>query len=136
MDTLSAMGLCAEVGDCQRFEKPAQLSAYLGLLPAEYTTDSKRRLGSITKAGSSHARRLLVEAAWHYRRPPRVGETLERRQRGLPPDVIAVAWRCQQRLHDRYRVLRLERGKPAGVVTIAAARELVGFLWEAATLDC
>ena len=135
IDTLTAIGLCAEVGDFARFEKPAKLSAFLGIVPAEYTTDTKRRLGSITKAGSSHARRLLVEAAWHYRRHPRVGETLERRQRGVDPRVIEIAWRCQQRLFERQRKLRVERGKPAGVVTIACARELACFTWEAATLD-
>lgn len=135
IDTLTAMGLCAEIGDWHRFAKPSQLTAYLGIVPAEYTTDSKRRLGSITKAGSSHARRLLVEAAWHYRRPPRVGETLERRQREIAPEVIAVAWRCQRRLYDRHRVLREQRNKPAGVANIAVARELACFLWEAATLN-
>lgn len=96
IDTLTAMGLCAEIGDWGRFAKPSQLSAYLEIVPAEYKTDSKRRLGAITTAGSSHARRLLVEAAWHYRRTPRVGEVLERRQRGIDPRVVDVAWRCQQ----------------------------------------
>ena len=135
IDTLSAFGLCAEIGDFARFAKPGQLTAYVGIVPAEYTTDSKRRLGSITKAGSSHARRLLVEAAWHYRRPPRVGETLKRRQRGVDPRVLAIAWRCQQRLYDRHRKLRDERRKPAGVVNIACARELACFVWEAATIN-
>jgi transposase len=135
LDTLSALGLCAEIGDFKRFARPSQLSAYVGIVPAEYTTDSKRRLGSITKTGSAHARRLLVEAAWHYRRAPRVGETLERRQRGVDPRVIQIAWRAQQRLYQRYRVLRDERHKPAGVATIACARELLSFIWEAARLD-
>ena len=135
IDTLTAFGLCAEIGDFARFAKPAQLSAYLGIVPAEYTTDSKRRLGSITKAGSSHARRLLVEAAWHYRGAPRVGEVLERRQRGIDPRVVAIAWRCQHRIYDRHRTLRDVRRKPAGVVNIACARELACFVWEAATLD-
>ena len=134
VDTLTAIGLCVEVGDFRRFPKPAKLSAYLGIVPTEHTTDSKRRLGSITKAGSSHARRLLVEAAWHYRRPPRVGEALERRHRGIDPAVIDVAWRCQQRLFQRHTALR-ERRKPAGVTNIAVARELASFLWEAATID-
>lgn len=134
IDTLSAMGLCTEVGDFRRFDKPSKLSAFLGIVPAEYTTDSKRRLGSITKAGSSHARRLLVEAAWHYRRTPRVGETLERRHRGVDPAVVDVAWRCQQRLYKRHTDLA-ERRKPPGVANIAIARELACFLWEAATLD-
>lgn len=134
IDTLSAFGLCAEIGDFARFAKPTQLSAYLGIVPSEHTTDTKRRQGAITKAGSSHARRLLVEAAWHYRRHPRVGATLERRQRGVDPRVVQIAWRCQQRLFERQRALRLGRGKPPGVVNIACARELACFLWEAATL--
>ena len=134
-DTLErAIGLCAEVGDFRRFDKPTKLGAYVGIVPAEYTTDSKRRLGSITKAGSSHARRLLVEAAWHYRRPPRVGEKLERRHRGIDPAVIEIAWRCQRRLYERHTALAARR-KPAGVTNIAVARELACFLWEAATLD-
>jgi transposase len=132
--TLSAVGLCCEVGDFTRFTKPAQLAAFLGIVPAEYTTDSKRRLGSITKAGSSHARRLLVEAAWHYRRLPATGTTLARRQQGIDPRVVAIAWRAQVRLHKRYTQMKA-RNKPAGVITIANARELACFCWEAATLD-
>jgi transposase len=95
----------------------------------------KRRQGSITKAGPSHARRLLVEAAHHYRRRPIVGETLARRQAGADPRVIAIAWRAQQRLYQRWNHLRDQRRKPAGVVVVACARELATFLWEAATLD-
>lgn len=132
--TLSAVGLCCEIGDFHRFAKPAQLAAFLGIVPTEYTTDSKRRLGSITKAGSSHARRLLVEAAWHYRRLPATGTTLARRQAGIDPRVIAIAWRAQIRLHKRYTQMKA-RNKPAGVITIANARELACFCWEAATLD-
>ena len=132
--TLSAVGLCCEVGDFQRFAKPAQLTAFLGIVPAEYTTDSKRRLGSITKTGSSHARRLLVEAAWHYRRLPATGTTLARRQDGIDPRVIAIAWRAQVRLPKRYSQMKA-RNKPIGVITIANARELACFCWEAATLD-
>jgi transposase len=65
VDTLSAVGLCAEVGDFHRFARAEQLMSYVGLVPAENTTGQQRRLGSITKTGSAHARRLLVEAAWH-----------------------------------------------------------------------
>jgi transposase len=134
IDTLSAAGLCAEVGDWHRF-RPKQLSGFLGIVPSEHTSDQKRRQGSITKAGSTHARRLLVEAAHHYRHRPTIGDTLARRQRGQDPRVIAVAWRAQRRLHQRWSVLRSERHKPAGVVAIACARELAAFCWEAATLD-
>lgn len=134
IDTLSAAGLCAEIGDWQRFG-PKQLSGFLGIVPTEHTSDLKRRQGSITKAGSTHARRLLVEAAHHYRHRPFVGEALARRQHGQDPRVIGIAWRAQRRLHQRWQVLAGQRRKPAGVVAIACARELAAFCWEAATLD-
>lgn len=85
IDTLSAAGLCAEIGDFRRFAKPTQLAGYLGITPSERTSDEKRRQGQITKAGSKHARRLLVEAAHHYARKPVVGTTLRRRQEGQDP---------------------------------------------------
>jgi transposase len=135
IDTLSAAGLAAEVGDFARFERPSRLAGFLGIVPSEHTSDSKRRQGSITKAGPGHARRLLVEAAHHYRYPPRVGEKLARRQQGQDARVLEVAWRAQRRLHQRWQHLYQQRRKPAGVVAIACARELAAFLWEAATLD-
>jgi transposase len=133
IDTLSAAGLCAEVSDWGRF-RPKQLSGFLGIVPSEHTSDQKRRQGSITKAGSIHARRLLVEAAHHYRHRPAV-DGLARRQHGQDPRVIEISWRAQRRLHQRWQVLRVQRRKPAGVVAIATARELAAFCWEAATLD-
>jgi len=135
IDTLSAAGLAAEVGDFARFPKPTMLAGFLGMVPSERTSDQKRRQGAITKAGPPHARRLLVEAAHHYRHHPFVGETVARRQQGQDPRVVAVAWRAQRRLHQRWQHLHGRRGKPAGVVAIACARELAAFLWEAATLD-
>jgi transposase len=134
IDTLSAAGLCAEVGHWQRF-RPKQLSGFLGIVPTEHTSDTKRRQGSITKAGPVHARRLLVEAAHHYRHRPSVGHSLARRQHGQDPRVIEISWRAQRRLHQRWLVLRTQRRKPAGVVAIACARELAAFCWEAATLN-
>jgi transposase len=135
IDTLSAAGVCAEIGDWARFRKPTLLSGFLGIVPSEHTSDARRRQGAITKAGPPHARRLLVEAAHHYRHRPRIGEALARRQHGQDPRVIAIAWRAQRRLHARWQRLHGERRKPAGVVAIAVARELAGFCWEAATLD-
>jgi transposase len=135
IETLSAAGVCAEVGDFHRFPRPALLSGFLGIVPSERTSDLKRRQGSITKAGPGHARRLLVEAAHHYRHRPAIGETLARRQAGQDPRIIEIAWRAQRRLHQRWQRLHSERRKPAGVVAIAVARELTAFLWEAATLD-
>jgi transposase len=133
IDSLSAAGLCAEVGDFSRF-RPKQLSGFLGVVPSERTSDTKRRQGGITKTGSGHARRLLVEAAHHYRHHPAIGDALAKRQDGQDPRVIAVSWRAQRRLHQRWRTLHAHRRRPAGVVAIACARELAAFCWEAATL--
>jgi transposase len=135
IDTLTAAGLCAEVGDFSRFSKPALLSGFLGVVPSEYTSDDKRTQGQITKAGPPHARRLLVEAAHHYRHRPVVGLGLQARQAGADPRVVQIAWRCQRRLHERWTHLAGTRGKKTGTVAIACARELAAFCWEAATLD-
>lgn len=135
IDTLTAAGICAEIGDFTRFPRPTLLSGFLGVVPSERTSDTKRRQGHITKAGPPHARRLLVEAAHHYRHRPVIGGTLARRQAGQDPRIIEIAWRAQRRVHQRWQHLHRERRKPAGVVAIACARELTAFLWEAATLD-
>jgi transposase len=135
IETLTAAGLCAETGGFGRFPRPTMLSGFLGIVPSERTSDLKRRQGSITKAGSPHARRLLVEAAHHYCKAPAITQTLTRRQAGQDPRVIEIAWRAQRRLHARWQHLHTERKKPAGVVAIAVARELAAFLWEAAKLD-
>lgn len=128
IDTLTAIGLCVEVGDFARFARAGQLMSYLGLVPSEHSSGESRRLGSITKSGSRHARRLLVEAAWHYRNPPRVGREIERRQQGQPAAAVAVAWSAQRRLHRTYSQMR-KRNKRATVTTVAVARELAGFCW-------
>ena len=133
IDTLSAVGLVAEIADFHRFARPSKLSGFLGLVPSEDTTGERRRQGSITKAGPKHARRLLVEAAWHYRLPPRISSTLERRQRGQDPRAVDTAWRCQRRLHQRWQRLDQERGKRRTVVAVAVARELSTYCWELAT---
>jgi transposase len=132
INTLTALGLCAEIGDWKRFEHRDSIASYVGLVPSEHSSGQQRRLGKITKAGSTHARRLLVEAALHYRLAPSVGGKLAVRQRGQDPAVIDHAWRVQRRLNARWGLLRNSRGKPAGVVTIAIARELVGSCWEIA----
>ena len=128
VDTLSAVGLCAEVGDFHRFARAEQLMSYVGLVPAENTTGQQRRLGSITKTGTAHARRLLVEAAWHYRPRPNLGKALTERQAGQPQEAIAVAWTAQRRLHRTWTRLE-QRGKRRTIIAVAAARELAGFVW-------
>lgn len=135
IDTLSALGICAEAGDLRRFGRPASLMSYFGIVPSEYSSGEQRRRGPITKAGSPHARRLLVEAAQHYRHQPRVAGLLERRQRGADPRAVQIGWRAQCRLHERWVRLRLERGRPGSVVKIALARELGCFVWEVGQLS-
>jgi transposase len=130
IDTLSAMGLAAETRGLGRFDKPMHVSAFLGIVPSESSTGERRRIGSITKAGSQHGRRLLVEAAWHYRKPPRMSGALRRRHDGADPAAVDIAWRAQRRLHQRWRDLHQLRGKRATVTNIAVARELAHFCWE------
>ena len=132
IDTLTAVGLCAEVGDFERFGRAGELMSYLGLVPSEHSTGDKRRLGSITKSGSRHARRLLVEAAWHYRLGARPSRELAKRQAGQPEHVVAIAWKAQQRLGRTWRRLAEERGKRRTLVAVAVARELAGFVWAVA----
>jgi transposase len=133
VDTLTALALHLELGgDWQRFCSAAKLVSWLGLTPSLEQSGESSTSGSISKAGSSIARRLLVEAAWHYLRAPGVGVTLAARQAGQPDHVLQIANRAQHRLHRTHRRLR-QRDKPGNVVTVAVARELAGFLWAAAT---
>ena len=128
VDTLTAVGLCSEIGDFERFAHPEQLMSYVGLVPSESTTGQQRRLGAITKTGSGHARRLLVEASWHYRPRPSIGRALTDRHADQPPEAIAIAWSAQRRLHRTWT--RLEaRAKRRTIIAVAAARELAGFCW-------
>jgi len=130
IDTVTAMTLVAELHDFRRFHSPRELMAYLGLVPSEHSSGGSQRRGSITKAGNSHVRRVLVETAWHYRHAPALSKKYRRRRRGQPAWILAVADRAQQRLHRRY-VRLCARGKPHNKVTVAIARELVGFIWVA-----
>jgi transposase len=131
IDTLTAFALCLEIGDFARFQRPAQLASWLGLVPSLNQSGESSTHGSITKTGSGYARRLLVEAAWHYLPRPSVGPALAQRRAGQPAEVLQIAMRAHRRLHRLNRRLR-GRGKPGNVVTIAVARELACFLWAAA----
>ena len=122
-----AMVLTTEIGDWRRFASPRQLMAYLGLVPKERSSGDRERRGSLTKAGNSHCRHVLVQAAWAYRFQPKVGLALKARQRGQSAVVIAHAWKAQHRLHTLYRRLAF-RTRPQ-IAVVAVARELVGFLW-------
>jgi transposase len=132
VSTLTALGLTVELGDWHRF-RPESLGPFLGLTPSEDSTGERRRLGAITKTGNTHARRLLVEAAWHQRRPLRPSTTLERRRHGQPAAVCAQADRSAHRLHTRWHALE-RRDKRRTVVAVAVARELAGHCWALATM--
>ena len=132
IDTLSALIITLEVFDFARFSRAVQLGSWLGLVPSREQSGESDHHGSITKTGSKYARRILVEAAWHYARPPRIGRTLYERQEGLPDHVLQIARRAQSRLYRIHRRMR-ERNKPGNVIVVACARELACFLWAAAT---
>jgi transposase len=128
IDTVTAVGIVAELHDFRRFHSPRELMSYVGLTASEHSSGEKDKRGGITKAGNSHVRRLLVEASWHYRHRPSVGHRLRKRREGQPTSVICIADKAQQRLNRRYRRLT-ERGKNPNVALVAVARELVGFIW-------
>ena len=108
-------------------DQPARL--YLGLVPSEDTTSEDRKQGGITKMGNGIARRALIEAAWHYRRPPRISSGVLARQEGLPKAVTDAAWAAQGRLHQRYKHLVGPGRKKPQVAAAALGRELSGFVW-------
>jgi transposase len=130
--TKTALGLIAEIGDFRRFQSPRELMSFLGLTPSEYSSGEQRHRGHITKSGNRHARRLLIEAAWHYQHRPNLAKRQRELAPHLPPEVPARAWRAQLRLHHRHGVLR-RRGKRSTVANVAVARELTGFIWAAMT---
>jgi transposase len=128
VQVVSAAILAAEIGDFRRFENPRQLMAYLGLVPSEHSSGGSRRQGRITRTGNTHARRILVEAAWNYRHRARLTRAIAARQEAASPAVRRIAWKAQQRLHRRY-VRLLSRGKNKQQTVTAVARELAGFVW-------
>jgi transposase len=130
--TKTALGLIAEIGDFRRFSSARELMSFLGLVPSEYSSGEQRHRGHITKSGNRHARRLLVEAAWHYQHGPRISKRQQQLLPLLPAEVAARAWQAQVRLNHRH--LGLQRGgKRSTVANVAVARELTGFVWAAMT---
>jgi transposase len=129
IDTITAMGLVAELHDFMRFDSARGLMAFLGLVPSEFSSADSERRGAITKAGNRHARRLLIEASWHYRHQPNP-RSLRRRRQGQPAEIVALADKAMYRLNRRFNRL-LAKGKPRPKAVVAVARELAGFIWAA-----
>jgi transposase len=123
-----AVTLVAEMGDLTRFDSPRDLRRFMGLMPSEYSSGAQRRQGAITKAGNTHARRVLVEGAWADRYPAKVSRHRQLRLENQPKVIQDSSWKAQVRLCKRYRRL-VARGKHAHVVTVAIARELIGCMW-------
>jgi transposase len=128
MDVVGAIVFLAELGDLSRLENPRQLMAYLGLTPSESSTGESVKCSGITKAGNTRARRLLIEAAWSYRFPPRVSKDMQTRVGAAPPTAREIAWKAQMRLCGRFRTLT-RKGKRSTIVVTAIARELSAFIW-------
>ena len=131
VELVVAVTFVTEIGDIRRFDNPRQLMGYLGLVPSERSSGDTVRRGGITKAGNGRVRHMLVESAWTYRHPPRVGKAKLYRLEQTTPAVREIAWKAQSRLTARYRAL-VAKGKKTTVVCAAVARELAGFMWAVA----
>jgi len=129
ISVVSAVTIAAETGgDLKRFATAGQFMSYVGLVPSEDSTGRRRRQGAITRCGNAHLRRILVEAALHYRHMPGVSKALRRRNRGVAEGVRRIAWETQKRLNKRMYHL-LHAGKSMQKTVIAMTRELAGFIW-------
>lgn len=128
--THTALSLIVETGDFRRFVKGNIYASYLGLAPGENSSGKAVNRTGITKAGNSHLRRLLIEAAKGISRGV-IGyksKALRARQNSNPAEVIAYADKANLRLRSRYyRFIR--HGKNKNVATAAVARELACFVW-------
>jgi transposase len=128
VSTISAVTIAAEVGDLRRFASAGQFMSYVGLIPSEDSSGKRRRQGPITRCGNAHVRKILVEAAWHYRHVPVMSKELRRRNQGVATGVRRIAWEAQKRLNQRFYHL-VYAGKSTQKAVIAVARELAGFIW-------
>ncbi|MBB1436517.1 IS110 family transposase [Pseudoalteromonas sp. SG43-6] len=125
---LVATGVVAELGDLTRFDHPRKLMSYLGLVPSEHSSGGKRHIGAITKCGNGRARRLLIEGAHTYRYAANISTDMQKRQEGLPKDIIDIAWKVQLRLCKRYKKM-IAKGKHYNLVVTAIAREMIAYIW-------
>jgi len=132
IDTLTAITLLTEIFTFGRFASPRQLMSYLGLTPGEDSSGDRQRKGAITKTGNARVRRLLNEAAWHYRHRYLPSRALQKRRAGQPAWAIAIAEAAGRRLSQRFRYL-VNAGKLPTKANIAVARELIGFIWSLVT---
>ena len=134
VSTLTAFGLAVEIGDWQRLNGRS-IGAYLGLVPTESSSGTSGSQGSITKTGNNHARRLLIEAAWHHRPAYRCpGVDLRRRWDAGRPAARARGQQANRRLHARWILFDARKKRPV-IADTAIAREMAGWCWSLAVLD-
>jgi transposase len=134
ISTLTGFGLATEIGDWTRFTG-ATIGAFVGLVPTENSSGQSRSQGSITKTGNGHARRLLVEAAWHHAKPYRVpGKTMRDRWELAPPAARVRGHEGNRRLHQRWQTFNARKKRPV-IADVAIARELAGWAWSLAVLE-
>ena len=133
ISTLTGFGLAVEIGDWHRFTGNT-IGAFVGLVPSEHSSGTSRAQGPITKTGNTHARRLLVEAAWHHRRAYRIGKTMRDRWDLAPAAARARGDAGNRRLHERW-LRMLERKKRSTIANVAIARELAGWCWSLAVME-
>ncbi len=134
IDLVSSATLVAEVCDIRRFQRAPDFMGYVGIVPSVHSSGETRKHGAITRSGNGHVRRLLVEAAWHYRHPARISAKLRARSRDVSDEVRRIAWKAQERLCSRFRKLS-GRGLNKNKVVVAVARELAAFVWAIARAE-
>ncbi|WP_259607372.1 MULTISPECIES: IS110 family transposase [Microbacterium] len=132
ISTLTAFALAVEIGDWDRFTG-STIGAFLGLVPSEYSSGQSRVQGSITKTGNTHARRLLVEAAWHHRKPYRPGAVMQTRWAQAPSIAVARGDAGNHRLHRKWQQFTTRKKRPV-IANVAVARELAGWCWSLAVM--
>jgi transposase len=130
---LTGFALAVEIGDWHRFTGNS-IGCYVGLVPSEESSGATRAQGSITKTGNKHVRRLLIETAWHHRKPYRPGTVMRRRWDQATPAARARGDAGNRRLHRRWETFDARHKKPA-IANTAIARELASWCWSLATLE-
>lgn len=123
----SAMVLLSEIGDCRRFASPGQLMSYVGLVPTERSSGERRCTGSITKAGNSHVRWILIEASWHQMSKPGACKRVREQRRTQSREVAQIAEKAEKRLHHKF--WKIANRKERQTAVTAVAREMAGFIW-------
>ena len=105
------------------------------MVPTEHSSGDSRSQGSITKTGNTHARRLLVEAAWQHAKPYRTpGKTMRDRWELAPAPARLRGHQGNQRLHARWQGFTARKKNPV-IANVAVARELAGWAWSLAVLE-